>query len=832
MKFSQRPMANPANLANVESQNQQPTMANLANLANVTETTKNLSQISHLSQHSGEHSHSSNDDISQISHLSQGTTVEIGSGDISQISQISQTPSPIWVFSFADGKRYRVAFDPPITAEDALTRWKLDHPDQAVRLSLPIPQPLLAAMQTAAVRNHWLDCDWPLHIDLVADALEWNRCTLTELIEGYALPVPNEDAVDHRENRKKEILAAMGIVPYVKKPEPVFTLATQSAPAGFDTAVDLLSRFNYRVLYLREVEPAQRALSAMLTKNPPLLGLDIETMSLPQFRLDSKAGLDPHKAAIRLVQIADRDTVLVFDLLHLPIAIIAPALDRPLVAHNAIFESRFLLHAGMILKLLHCSLLMARVAMMETTGLGLAECSKSVLNIAVDKTLQVSGWHNPELSQAQIEYAALDAVLALKLLDHYRPVIRDSGQLDAYKRLVRALPVVAQQMLIGVPFDSGSHKAMLAQWRSELEPLRETLTTELGINPDSPAQLAQWLKKSLDAKTLSSWPKTASGQLSTDADTLTHTDHPALVSLRRYKILSKQIGTYGTGYASHLHPITGRIHAEFGIAGTKGGRFYCRNPNIQNPPRDPAFRSLFKAPEGRVLVVADYSQVELRIAALLALDTVILDAYQRGADLHKRTAAAVSGIPEIEVTKAQRQLAKACNFGLIYGMGAAGLAAYASSSYGVDMPLKAAEKARSAFFMAYPGIAAWHSKTKARSFSDKTVRTRGGLLRDLGQEPFGWKLTEALNTPVQGSGAECLLESLIALPAALSGLDAHLIHHVHDEIILECAEQDAIRAKAALTEAMQHGFDVLFPEASMPGLVEAHSGPNWAAAKS
>jgi DNA polymerase-1 len=111
------------------------------------------------------------------------------------------------------------------------------------------------------------------------------------------------------------------------------------------------------------------------------------------------------------------------------------------------------------------------------------------------------------------------------------------------------------------------------------------------------------------------------------------------------------------------------------------------------------------------------------------------------------------------------------------------------------------------------------------------VRTRGGLLRDLGQEPYGWKLTEALNTPVQGSGAECLLESLIALPDALAGLDAFLVHHVHDEVILECAEADAEAAKHALTEAMVKGFMTLFPEADMPGLVEAHSGPDWSSAK-
>ena len=741
-----------------------------------------------------------------------------------------QGASPLWIIRFADGTRRQIEFDPPITMAALLEKWNAGHPDQPITATLPIPPELWAAMELAAGRFDWCERTWDLQIEMILDALTSGRATAAQLTSSYSTPPPGYEPppVD---TRKPEILNAMGIDRYETKSAPAFTLSTQSAPAVPDTAASLLSRFNYRTQYLRDPEAAQRALAELLNRNPALLGIDIETMSDSAWRLDSRAGLDPYKASIRLLQLADRETVLVFDMLTIPAELIAPAMDRPLIAHNAGFEYRFLTRAGLSPKLLHCSLLMARVATGKTQGLGLADCSKAVLNVAVDKTLQVSSWHNPELSTSQIEYAALDAVLALKLSDAYLPIIRSTGQTDAYKRLVRALPVVGNQMLAGAPFDSEAHRTMINGWSTEMTPLRETLVADLGINPDSNQQLSGWLSKSLDTKTIAAWPKTNSGQLATDADTLLNAKHPALAGLKRYKELAKSISTYGDGYASHIHPITGRIHADFGIAGTKGGRFYCRNPNLQNAPRDPVFRALFKAPPGRCLVVADYSQVELRIAALLAPDKIMLDAYQQGADLHKRTASAVSGIPESEVTKAQRQLAKACNFGLIYGMGANGLSAYASSSYNVNMPLKAAEKARSAFFVAYPGIALWHSKTRLQSAQNQTVRTRGGLLRDLGNEQFGWKLTEALNTPVQGSGAECLLESLIALPGALAGLDAQLIHHVHDEIILECAESDADKAKVALTSAMQKGFDVLFPEAGMPGLVEAHSGSNWHSAK-
>lgn len=639
------------------------------------------------------------------------------------------------------------------------------------------------------------------------------------------------------------VLRDMGIEVYRRRPiagppteagtgeTPDFALSVQSGPTAASGAGELLRRFGYAVRYLREPEAARRAIANLLEARHQRLGLDVETMSLPAYRLDAKAGLDPYKGTIRLCQIADPSgTVYVFDLLHLPPELLVPLMAIPLIAHNATFEYRFLKRLNLVPDRLHDSMLLSRVA----TGhcLSLADAAQGALGLTIDKTLQASAWHTPDLSPAQVDYAALDAVLALRLWDGYGPAIRATGQGEAYKRFARAIPAVAQQMLDGIPFDAASHRRLADGWRAEVEPLRARLAADLGqINPDSGPQLGAWLEKTLDARTLKAWPKTSAGQLKTDAEVIASIDHPAIRTLQRYKVLAKNISTYGEGFAAHIHPLTGRIHADFQIAGTRGGRFRCRNPNVQNPPRDSAFRSLFKAPEGYQLVVADYSQVELRIAAILANDKVMLDAYARGDDLHRKTAATVAGIAEAEVSKPQRQLAKACNFGLIYGMGARGLAAYASSSYGVNMALEQAEQARRAFFATYSGIALWHAKTKVRGSRDATVRTVGGLVRDFSREPRGWQFTEALNTPVQGSGAECLLETLIRLPAALAGLDAKLIHHVHDEVILEVADRDVEAAKIALAEAMTEGFKALFPDADMPGLVEAHAGPDWASAK-
>ncbi len=766
---------------------------------------------------------------SELTKLTEPTEPGFGSFGSTPLRDFQKISAPVWVAEFPNGKRYVLRFDPPITAAALLEKWGIEHPGQPITVTSPIPQELLEVMHTAANRNAWCAETWPRQIGMVADALDSGRATLDELIAGYSNPPPGYEPPPV-EPHKADILNTLEITRYTAKPAPAFELQAQTAPKAPERAVELLSRLGVAVHYHQESGRAETAVRALLAGNPKLLGLDIETMPLPAFKHDPKAGLDPYKGAIRLIQIADKSgSVHVFDMATLTPAVIKPLLGIPCISHNAGFEYRLLKQVGIIPEKLHCSYLLSRL--IEGNGLSLAAACSKRLGLEIDKALQVSDWSNPHLSPEQIAYAGLDAVLTLRLWDCYGPLIKATGQTGAYKRFAQAVPIVGDQMLAGVGFDSAAHKTMMQAWRDELEPLREQLGKELGnVNPDSPQQLAGWLTRNLDAKTLAAWPKTPSGQLATGADTLAGMDHPAIATLKRYSELTKQLSTFGVGYASHIHPVTGRLHADYGIAGTRGGRFSCRNPNLQNPPRDSAFRALFKAREGYQLIVADYSQVELRIAAILADDPVMLACYQRGDDLHKRTAAALAGIPESEVTKAQRQLAKAVNFGLVYGMGAKTLAAYAKASYGVAMELGDAEKAHATYFKTYPGIRLWHSKTKAKGFSSPQVRTQGGLLRDFSVEN-GFQLTSALNTPVQGSGAECLVEALLRLPAALRGLDARLVHHVHDEIVLECSHQDTEKAKAALTESMIGGFLALFPDHPMPGLVEAHSGPDWHSAK-
>ena len=573
----------------------------------------------------------------------------------------------------------------------------------------------------------------------------------------------------------------------------------------------------------------ERALAelATLPDNGGPWVLDIETMPLPAFTRDSKAGLDPWRSRIRLAQVyPGGPTCFVFDVAALGLSPLVELLNtRALVAHNATFELKFLLHNGAAPARLGCTLLMSNALRGDRPAL--AQLAKDELGWELDKALQVSDWGGA-LSPAQLDYAALDAVAAYRLARALSPRLKDTGRGRCYALMRDAQPAIARLERAGCPFDTAAHSALLATWQEQAEAARGELDSLLnGANPDSPLQLSRWLAANLPPDVVATWPKTAGGQLQTDADAMAGLSLPALEPLRRYKGAVKLLSTYGKGYAAHISPVTGRIHASFALGGTATGRLACHSPNIQNPPRDPAFRVLFAPRPGRCFVVADYSQIELRVAALVSGDSAMLAAYAEGRDLHRATAAAVLGIEPGAVTKGQRQMAKAVNFGLLFGQGAAGLQRYAKGSYGVDLTATEAEKARTAFFRAYPGLSRWQTETRRNAERAGQVRTPGGRVRPLeGQRALA---TESLNSPIQGGAAECLLATLAALE--LDSLGAALVNVVHDELVVECDPDQAGAVAAEVERAMVAGVLAIFPDGCTRDLVEAHSGPNWAAAK-
>lgn len=249
--------------------------------------------------------------------------------------------------------------------------------------------------------------------------------------------------------------------------------------------------------------------------------------------------------------------------------------------------------------------------------------------------------------------------------------------------------------------------------------------------------------------------------------------------------------------------------------------------NCQQIPRKKEFRSCFRAAPGRKLIIADYGQIELRVAAELANDRTLIGVYQRGEDAHAQTAAIVSKTSLDQVTKSQRQLAKPVNFGLIYGMQAAKLVLYAQANYGVSMTLAEAELFRTRYFEAYSGVRAWHRGI----FSDENkkrgiVRTIAGRLRYLKPESHN----EFSNTPVQGSSADGLKTALRIVYERIRkyGDQARMIHMVHDEIIVE-ADDDPDLLKSVqqdLEEGMVEGIQPMLRK--VPVVVEGGIGETWA----
>jgi DNA polymerase-1 len=251
----------------------------------------------------------------------------------------------------------------------------------------------------------------------------------------------------------------------------------------------------------------------------------------------------------------------------------------------------------------------------------------------------------------------------------------------------------------------------------------------------------------------------------------------------------------------------------------------CDHPNLQNIPRSGLLISYICAPEGLVFVIADYSQIELRIAAKIFGDQEMLSAYAEGRVLHTLTAQSL--IRREDVSKDDRKLAKVVNFGLLYGMGAKGLQSYALRSYGIKMSLEEASLYRRRFFETYPGLKTWHdNERRAWQRGDAETRTLIGRHRmDV------HRLTDRLNAPVQGTGADGLKVALALLwerrgkcPGAVPVLVCH------DEVVVECDAEQAADAKAWLEKAMIEGMEAIIngtDEEHVPVEVESRIARSW-----
>ena len=409
------------------------------------------------------------------------------------------------------------------------------------------------------------------------------------------------------------------------------------------------------------------------------------------------------------------------------------------------------------------------------------------------------------------EYAAEDAEVTLALHRALWPRVQDvPALLDVYARIeIPTSRVLFEMERTGVLIDRdklAAHSAELGKRINELERSAHALAGQ-PFNLGSPKQIGEILFGKLGLPVVK---KTATGAPSTDEDVLEKlsADYPLPKALLEHRGLSKLKSTYCDKLPLSIHPATHRVHTSYGQAIAVTGRLSSSDPNLQNIPiRTPEgrrIREAFIAPEGSRILSADYSQIELRIMAHISGDEGLLKAFGAGEDVHRATASEVFGVPVGEVSSEQRRYAKVINFGLIYGMGAFGLA----TSLGIDKD--AAKNFIERYFTRYPGVQVYMEQTRAMARQRGYVETVFGRRLYLPEinSPNGPRRAgaerAAINAPMQGTAADLIKLAMIAVSKWLHDerLRTRLIMQVHDELVFEVPESELDVVKTRVPELM------------------------------
>ena len=437
----------------------------------------------------------------------------------------------------------------------------------------------------------------------------------------------------------------------------------------------------------------------------------------------------------------------------------------------------------------------------------------------------------PRLAQTYLgeELPDVQSVWALQPVLHEK--MDAQAMLPLYTDIELPLcPVLARMEQAGFLVDRKALYDFGESLTSSIEQLQQSIWALAGepFNIQSPKQLGNVLFERL---MLPAGKKTKTGW-STNAAVLDKLrgKHPIIEQILDYRTLTKLKSTYADGLLKEISA-DGRIHTNFQMTVTATGRLSSTEPNLQNIPvrreLGAQIRKMFVASPGRVLVDADYSQIELRLLAHIANDETMIAAFRSGGDIHAVTASQVFGVPLAEVTPLQRSHAKAVNFGIVYGISAFSLA----QDIGVFQ--SEAKAYMDSYFAKYHGVRAYMTRVVEQAKADGYVTTLFGRRRDLPElkssnfnlRSFGERV--ALNMPIQGTAADIIKAAMVRVDARMRAekLQARLLLQVHDELIVECPAEEAETVKAILVDEMEHVVDY-----RVPLLVDAKIGASWAEA--
>ncbi len=553
---------------------------------------------------------------------------------------------------------------------------------------------------------------------------------------------------------------------------------------------------------------------------PPVIpGPDSHTFTIgtEAFRLGVTVGCDieTYKGAFQLISVTDgRYSISLTDPRPLQWLLADPAITK--VFHDATFDVPLLNELGVPVEGYQDTMLMARVLDNNVGDHGLKTLAQQHLGITLDKELQSDKKRGPVVTDELVEYNLKDSTTTLALREKLATLLTSAGLQHVYDKEAACLPAVVKLKTDGIWFDAKKAKAKASELRTRLDELNTRIIAALnvpGINLNGRDQVLKALA--------------ALGVELPDATKATYAehvnDHPVIKLIIERNKLSTRITDLETKYTNHIGK-DGRLHPTFKAIGTITGRMACKEPNLQNVDKE--LISYFAPAPGNVYVYADYSQAQLRILADLSRDTVLLDAYKNGLDLHFLTAQALfDGTGE--VTDQQRGLGKTTNFALSFGQSAWGLQKAAKEDLDLDMTEPEAVDFRIKFFDMYSGLASWQETQEcAPVITSYWGRQWHDLPRRADKYKDGHSWRDRLAYPAQANESEGAKESLILLyPKLLSRPTWLLVDAVHDSILLEVPEADADEAKEVLRGCMVAGMEKLVTR--VPIEVDVKIGSNW-----
>jgi len=437
------------------------------------------------------------------------------------------------------------------------------------------------------------------------------------------------------------------------------------------------------------------------------------------------------------------------------------------------------------------------------------------------------------LGHAAASGPAGEADAVLEMFHKLRPEVEAAGLAEVYARIdLPLVRVLAEMESTGITVDPAQLRVLSGRMEAEMARLGGEVYALAGksFNINSPQQLGKVLFEDLKLPAPVKYGKGKT--ISTAADVLEDLamEYPIASKVLEYRQLAKLRGTYVDALPSLIDPFSGRLHTTFNQTGAATGRLSSSNPNLQNIPirteLGREIRAAFVPQPGWKLIIADYSQIELRLLAHMSRDPVLVEAFRNGEDIHTRTAAEVFGIPPLMITPEQRRNAKAVNFGIVYGQTPFGLAA----TLGIER--KEAELYIRAYFERYAGV---------RRFIDTTiaeVRRSGVAVNMFGRKrPIpdmqsknanarNFAERTAVNTPLQGTAADLIKLAMIRIHEHLRGMRTKMLLQVHDELVFEAPSEEVEPVRAMVKSEMES-----VERLDVPLVVDVGVGDNWRDAK-